>query len=608
VTNVTFSFSDTVAGYVTRQGRGYLDLRGLDDEPVRVEVDSTTSAQYLRNLGQPYQDAIADLHAGRIGIGALIFAYGPLVPAECGGHRHHVSSLIIAGQAENNPILWPEWWISQLEEIANFYRLAQFGTDPVNFRQYRTQLTLSGDKTSSSVQETDTISRLVYGMATSYMLTGNEDYLDVAQAGSTYMQQHLRVRDPQSDITYWLHGLDLRNEADRTLLSSEFGDDYHALPAYEQIYALAGLVQTYRVTGERSLLQDIDGTMRLFDRYYRDPGLGGYYSHVDPITLSPHSDQLGANRSRKNWNSIGDHAPAYLFNLFLATGDAGYLTMIKHCFDMILTHFPEPDSDLTPFVRERFHADWTVDESWGWQQNRAVVGHNLKIVWNLLRMAALCDDNRYINRALDIANALPRYGLDWRRGGWYDVLERTDIHDAFVWHDRKAWWQQEQAILAYLLMASYDAPRWQRNAFEAMAFYNAHFLDHDDGGILFTVLANGIPFLDGDERRKGSHAMSMYHSAELCFLASVYTGLLLRDEPLTLWFRPSAMHGFPGGLLRVAPDAFPTGRVAINKVRIDGSPHDDFDPWGLTVTLPRVHTDVTVQVELGTSPDRISRS
>ena len=24
--------------------------------------------------------------------------------------------------------------------------------------------------------------------------------------------------------------------------------------------------------------------------------------------------------SRKNWNSVGDHAPAYLINLYLATG------------------------------------------------------------------------------------------------------------------------------------------------------------------------------------------------------------------------------------------------------------------------------------------------
>ena len=38
----------------------------------------------------------------------------------------------------------------------------------------------------------------------------------------------------------------------------EFGDDYDAIPAYEQIYALAGPTQTYRITGDPSIREDID--------------------------------------------------------------------------------------------------------------------------------------------------------------------------------------------------------------------------------------------------------------------------------------------------------------------------------------------------------------
>ena len=33
---------------------------------------------------------------------------------------------------------------------------------------------------------------------------------------------------------------------------------------------------------------------------------------------------MGRNRAKKNWNSVGDHAPAYLINLFLATGEKEY--------------------------------------------------------------------------------------------------------------------------------------------------------------------------------------------------------------------------------------------------------------------------------------------
>ena len=58
--------------------------------------------------------------------------------------------------------------------------------------------------------------------------------------------------------------------------------------------------------------------------------------------------------------------------------------MLTYCADMIVKHFP--DYDNSPFVQEKFHEDWSHDRTWGWQQNRAVVGHNLKIAWNLTRM------------------------------------------------------------------------------------------------------------------------------------------------------------------------------------------------------------------------------
>ena len=66
-------------------------------------------------------------------------------------------------------------------------------------------------------------------------------------------------------------------------------------------------------------------------------------------------------------------------------------------------------------------------------------------------------------------SSMPDVGSDEQRGGWYDVVERVrepgrEVH-RFVWHDRKAWWQQEQGILAYLILAGslgnaeYAAPR-----------------------------------------------------------------------------------------------------------------------------------------------------
>jgi hypothetical protein len=168
----------------------------------------------------------------------------------------------------------------------------------------------------------------------------------------------------------------------------------------------------------------------------------------------------------------------------------------------------------------------------------------------------------------------------------------------FAFHDRKAWWQQEQAILAYLILTGVlGGNEYLRHAREAASFYNAFFLDHDDGAVYFNVLASGIPFLMGTERFKGSHSMSGYHSFELCYLAQVYTNLLITKHPLELHFKPLP-GGFKDNLLRVAPDILPPGRVRLAAVQIDGRPYTDFDRDNLVVRLPQSDQPLRVKVRV----------
>lgn len=595
---IPFSFSETTAGYVVERRGSELDLRTLDDRRVTVHLTDTTHGQRLRNLGEPYDDVSGHLHE-LLRPGTFLFCYGPVYP-EAGGLRFQAAQLIFVGDEDGAgwPFERPGWWREQLARIADFYRRSQFGEAPVDFGDYRTVISGTGGKTEQHVQETDTISRMVYGMASAYMLTGDEKSLEVAEKGARYLHDHMRFVDPDEGVVYWYHGIDVTGGREHQLFASEFGDDYQAIPAYEQIYALVGLTQTYRLTGSPRILTDIDGTVRLFEKYFADRQLGGYYSHIDPVTLSAHHESLGPNRARKNWNSVGDHAPAYLFNLFLATGEKRYRDMLEHTFDMIVTHMPD---DTSPFVQERFHADWTPDREWGWQRDRAVVGHNLKIAWNLMRMQGTLPKREYRALAEHIGSTMPGVGRDAQRGGWYDVLERRaqNGRHPFVWHDRKTWWQQEQAILAYLILAgSTNREDFLTHARESSAFYNAFFLDHDEGGVFFTVLAQGMPFLVGNERLKGSHAMAMYHKAELCFLAEVYTQLLINREPLDLYFCPEPGARFPDGLLRVAPDVFPSGHVVLDQVLIDGAPYHDFDAETMAVRLPASDQRLRVKARL----------
>jgi anti-anti-sigma factor len=585
---MAFSWADTIAGYVKRfdQPTDSFTLETSDGREFTVHLTDTTGGNLVRNLGEPYADATAQMRDMLVP-GRYLFTYGVFYP-EKGEHVYEAKQITFPGARAHDYVFEkPDWWVKQIWQMADFYYRAEFGDGEPIWREYRVGVDMTGHKMGDR-QETDTISRLIYGLSTAYHMTGEDRFLKAAETGVEYLREHLRNVDSGEGVTYWYHAIEIDEPSEKKILASEFGDDYQAIPAYEQIYALVGPTQVFRITGDKRIKEDIDATISLFERFFFDPENGGYWSHLDPISFDGKSDELGRNRARKNWNSVGDHVPAYLINAWLATGEQKYADMLVSIADTIEQRFP--DDPNSPFVQERFHDDWSHDTTWGWQQNRAVVGHNLKIAWNLMRIHHMHPANRYLALANKINTTMPAVGSDEQRGGWYDVVERVrkpgQEATRFVWHDRKAWWQQEQAILAYQIMAgstgNEEALRLGR---ESASYYNAWFFDYDEGSVYFNVLANGIPYLLGTERQKGSHSMAGYHSFELAFLATVYTNLLITKEPMDLWFSP-----IPGDLkdniLRVSPDILPPGSIRIGSVEVDGAPYADFDVDGLTVHVP----------------------
>lgn len=622
--DINFEFSDTIAGYVTEFDfqNNVFSMKTSHGREFKVRLSSTTYAELVRNLGDSYVDCTGQMR-DMLAPGRFLYAYGVFYPDD--DRALEAEHVIFVGRGENEFVFErQDWWIKQIQQLANFYLKAQFGDDEIDFAGYSTMLDLYGHKMSSTRQETDTMSRLVYGFASAYLLTGDERCLEAAEKGTNYLREHFRAVDTSENTCYWYHAVDFSGKTERKILgsnmpeitgmrggqmktvrerklfASEFGDDYDAIPAYEQIYALVGPTQTYRITGDPLIRKDIDMTLNLFDRHYRDHEKGGYFSHIDPITFSGCNECLGRNRSRKNWNSVGDHAPAYLINLLLATGEKAHRDMLVDTANTITEHFQ--DYEHSAFVQEKFHEDWSHDKEWGWQQNRGVVGHNLKIAWNLTRIYHINPDQRYTEFARKIAELMPVHGGDPQRGGWYDVVDRElkpgrKLH-RFAFHDRKAWWQQEQGILAYLILAgSLKAPEYLKQARESIAFYNAFFLDHDAGGVYFNVMTNGMPYLLGTERDKGSHSMSGYHSFELCYLASVYTNLLITKQPMDFHFKPKP-GAFKDNILRVAPDLLPPGSIRIESVTMNGEDYKDFDADGLTVKIPPSGDAVRIKVRI----------
>lgn len=570
--------------------------------PRKTTNDTNNDRLWIHPLGKT--DSLAKQEFLDHIAGNLIAANGLIYsnrPRELVAHE----VVVMDGLRDEEPTFEsPTWWSDQAGKLAGFWTHAQFGAGPrldLRGELYRTSISKEGRKRDhATMQETATLSRLIFGLASNYLMNGDPTSLAAARELVRYQRKTMRCEAAGGKHVFWAHAVD----QGKMIVPSRFKEDTGLIPLYEQIYCLAGLTQYYRITQDPDVLADIDKTMAFMnDRYWdnapSDPMMAGYFSHLAPDTLGLDlKPEYGFNQRKKNWNSVGDHLPAYLFNLYLATGKPCHLERLRHLARLIARHFPDRES---PFVQERFNERWEPDTTYWWQQNRGIVGHNLKIAWVLTQMYFLTGDALFRETAEKMLDNMGRIGQDLRRGGWYDALERRKDpisgHYEFVWHNRKAWWQQEQGILAnYVFYVATTRPAYLDSARHGAAFYNSAFVDGKDEEILFAVEAAGSPFLRDDSGDKGSHSKSAYHSLELAYYAHLYTNLLVHSRPVVLHFKLD--RGMGKREMRVQPVAFPRGRVCLKKVEINGVEHTDFDGDKLIVRLPDTDSELSVRATL----------
>lgn len=664
-----FSQSMTLLGKVTNVNvkDASFTLRCRSGDTFLVQASPQTNYNVLRNLDGLSRDRVPTPQNFNPGDGVsemlrkyvqpdeIVLIYG--IYQEHDGKKQFQASTITLAHYEKGRYIFEEshWWLAQISRLADEWLDDLFGDrrtyqmdDFAEF--YQTNLNIFGlPMQDDQVQECATLSRLIYGLSSAFLLTGNQRYLMAAKAGVRYQRYTFRTLSHDGKGCFWSFGKrKIRDRGAKIVVASENSDDRDTIPLYEQIYALAGLAQYYRITQDWEVLEDIQRTVHSFQRFYLDSvkngfsGLGGYFSHVDYATLRPDSEVLGDNRSRKNWNSIGDHIPAYLVNLILALdplprGGNGrdeieeFLCTCRTILDttarLILEKFPDPDPKV-PFVNERFHADWTPDQKWRWQQNRAIVGHNLKIAWNLTRVShyyrALADEERhrnkdndaqqheilatdFLNLAKKLGDAMAIYGLDQVRGGCFDAVEREpqpDVPTEFTWGNTKDFWQQEQGILAYLILfGATQEYRYLDLAREMEIFWNACFLDHDNRGIFFRVNDNGHPIIEGSYGQKGGHSVSGYHVFELNYLAHIYTRSFVRPmiDPneeganFCLFFCPDKKT--ERITLNVLPDFYSPDTIEIAGITVNGVPRDNFARENFQIELDETELDAPVMVE-----------
>ena len=185
------------------------------------------------------------------------------------------------------------------------------------------------------------------------------------------------------------------------------------------------------------------------------------------------------------------------------------------------------------------------------------------------------------------------YGLDQVRGGCFDVVERqtqAGLPMEFTWGNTKDFWQQEQGILAYLILhGATGEGRYLTLAREMAAFWNIFFLDHDNRGIFFRVTA------EGQARHRGRLRLKRQpRRGRVPQLRAELSGAHL--HPLLTWRAGSRMTTTSACFsvrirnrgrttLNVLPDFYAPGTVEITGINVNGIPRTSFSPDNFQVEL-----------------------
>ena len=339
-------------------------MRTIDGREFDVQLTSQTFAEVIRNLGEAYVDATGSMR-DMLDRAACCSRTGSSTP-RAATPRFEAKHIVFVGRTSHDFAFERPGLVGRPDPRGG--RLLHPGAVPATAtsttRSTARRSRLEGEKLPGTRQETDTISRMVYGMATRLPADrrGPLPRGGRARAPSTSASTSAPSTPARASRTGY-HGSTRRAAKEKKILASEFGDDYDAIPAYEQIYALAGPTQTFRVTGDPRIESDIDMTIELFNRFYLDRDGGGYFSHLDPITLRPAQrgarPQPGAQelelrrrpRTRVPDQRLPRDRRSDAHADFLASTATRSATT-------------SPTTRTARSCNERFHEDWSHDHAW----------------------------------------------------------------------------------------------------------------------------------------------------------------------------------------------------------------------------------------------------
>ncbi len=333
-------------------------------------------------------------------------------------------------------------------------------------------------------------SRVLWTFSAAYRRYHDPEYLAMARWAYDDLLAHFW--DQKDGGVYWRVSADGKPLDARKIL-------------YGQAFAIYGLSEYSRATGEQAPLDRAIEIYRLIERYAHDQAHLGYFEELTrDWKVSRDRGRFGSamgSLDQKSQN-VHLHVMEALANLYRVWPDPGLKARLHEVADLMLdVVLDSRDHHLRLFLAE----DWTP------RSDEISFGHDIEFSWLMVETAELLGDQPLIERAkkeaVAIATVTLQQGVD-TDGGVLAEANPKGITNRF-----KEWWPQAEATIgflgAYQLSGDrkfFDASRGSWN------FIETKLVDHKNGEWL-----QGI---SGDGRHKVTVKVSFwkcpYHNSRAC--------------------------------------------------------------------------------------------
>ena len=329
---------------------------------------------------------------------------------------------------------------------------------------------LSNDLTVAKPGPRGTIlaARILWTYSAAYRHYPEPAYLEMAKAA--YADLENNFRDPQNGGYYWM--ID--------------GDGHPVDPGkqtYAESFALYGLSEFARATGDKAALDRAIEIYRLLEQHAFDQEHGGY---VDLFTrdwkVPPPRGffSFGGAPGPKSQNTMLHLMESYT-NLLRVWPDPDLRKALRSMVDVMLTRVLDPEG---LHVRQFFSLDWkpTSDD--------ISFGHDIEFSWLLTETAEVLGDAELIARtrqmAVAIAQDILKRGIDPDGGLVYEGTREK------VTNGSKDWWPQAEAAVGFVNAYQISGdPKFLTAAQRSWAFIEQFIIDHQNGEWFWGVNRTG---------------------------------------------------------------------------------------------------------------------